>query len=99
VAAPQEPKPQPAADQGTDAIDQPIQIPGGLTVRPPKGGRVLYEAGDFFKDGSQIVSEGREQVRQFRKDNPTATIVVQDAANPKNIGIYELGTQRRHKAR
>jgi hypothetical protein len=54
---------------------------------------VLYEADNFFKDGSQIMSEGREQVRQFRKDNPNATIVVQDAANSKNIIIYEPGTQ------
>ena len=75
-------------------IDQALTIPGsGLTVVPTKGGRVLYEADNFFKDGSQIVSEGREQVRQFRKDNPDATIVVQDVANPKNTIIYEPGTQ------
>ncbi len=87
---------QTMGEQRPDAvgrIDQPIKIPGGPTVTPQKGGRVLYEADNFFKDGSQIVSEGREQVRQFRKDNPDATIVVQDAANPKNIIIYEPGTQ------
>jgi hypothetical protein len=74
-------------------IDQAIKIPNGPTVAPQKGARVLYEADNFFKDGSQIMSEGREQVRQFRKDNPDATIVVQDAANAKNIIIYEPGTQ------
>ncbi|MEO6775811.1 MAG: hypothetical protein ABI467_22815 [Kofleriaceae bacterium] len=82
--------------QRPDAVggtDQPLAIPHGPTVTPQKGGRVLYEADNFYKDGSQIVSEGREQVRQFRKDNPNATIVVQDAANPKNVIIYEPGTQ------
>src|SRR5207244_4105122 len=73
--------------------DQPLEIPHGPTVTPQKGAHVLYEADNFYKDGSQIVSEGREQVRQFRKDNPTATIVVQDAVNPKNVIIYEPGTQ------
>jgi hypothetical protein len=87
---------QTMGEQRPDAvgrIDQAIKIPDGPTVTPQKGGRVLYEAEDFFKDGSQIVSKGREQVRQFRKDNPGATIVVQDVDNPKNIIVYEPGTQ------
>jgi hypothetical protein len=87
---------QTMGEQRPDAvgkIDQAIKIPDGPTVTPQKGGRVLYEAEDFFKDGSQIVSKGRAQVRQFRKDNPGATIVVQDVDNPKNIIVYEPGTQ------
>ena len=54
---------------------------------------MLYEADNFFKDSSQLVSEAREQVRQFRKDNPDATIVVEDAANPGKVIVYEPGTQ------
>jgi hypothetical protein len=83
-------------EQRPDAVGergQIIKIPDGPRVKPQEGGRVLYEADNFFKDGSQITSEGREQVRQFRKDNPDATIVVQDVANPKNIIEYEPGTQ------
>ncbi|MEJ7598238.1 MAG: DUF4157 domain-containing protein [Kofleriaceae bacterium] len=73
--------------------DQPLQVGDGPPIKPGPGQRVLYEAETFFKDGSQMVSKGREQVRQFRKDNPDATIVVQDTANPKNIVVYPPGTQ------
>ena len=74
---------------------QPIKV-GDLTIAPEKDGVVLYEAENFYKDGSQMVSEGREQVRQFRADNPNnpnATIVVQDVENPNNIVTYKPGTQ------
>ena len=73
-------------------IDQPLKV-AGKVYTPKKGGRVLYEADNFFKDSSQLVSEAREQVRQFRKDNPDATIVVEDAANPGKVIVYEPGTQ------
>jgi len=60
---------------------------------PQKGARVLYEADYFFKDGSQIVSDGRAQVRQFRLDNPNDTIVVQDAEHAGRIFVYDPGWQ------
>ncbi|HWO26787.1 MAG TPA: DUF4157 domain-containing protein [Kofleriaceae bacterium] len=73
-------------------VDQAIKV-GDRTITPKKGGRVLYEAENFYKDGSQMVAEGRKQVRQLRADNPNATIVVQDVANPNNIVVYEPGAQ------
>lgn len=86
---------QTMGEQRPDAVggvDQPIVVQG-QTITPSKGGRVLYEADNFFKDGSRIVSEGREQVRQFRSDNPDATIVVEDVMNKNNVIVYEPGTQ------
>ena len=72
-------------------IDTPLKV-GDQLIRPNKGARVIYEADNFFKDGSQITSEGRAQVRQLRADNPKDTIVVQDADNPGRIIVYEPGT-------
>jgi hypothetical protein len=72
--------------------DTPVKI-AGQVYTPRPGARVLYEADNFFKDGSQIEAEGRAQVRQLRADNPNDTIVVEDADHPGRVIVYEPGTQ------
>lgn len=71
-------------------VNQPLHV-GNRTIKPEPGGNVIYEAENFFKDGSEIVSEGRKQIGELRASNPKSTIVVQDVANPNNIVVFKPG--------
>ncbi|MFT3843288.1 MAG: DUF4157 domain-containing protein [Myxococcaceae bacterium] len=80
-------------DAFSDQPGKKFKVPVTGEVIDPGKGNVIYEADNFFSDGSQLDTDAREQVRGIRKAYPDATIVVQDVADPRNVKVYKPGEQ------
>lgn len=66
----------------------------GQRIKPEGRGRVIVESDHLIRNGTIPNSAARAQVRDIRKADPGATIVVTDQANPKTAPlVYPPGKQ------
>ena len=66
----------------------------GREIAPRGQGRVIVESDHVIRNGTMPDSAARAQVRDIRRADPSATIVVTDQAHPKTAPlVYPPGTQ------
>jgi hypothetical protein len=94
-------EPRPVGGRVPDGVGQQGQVVTirGKTIDPGPNGRVIVESEEFTNAGMPV-SGGREQIRDIRAGDPSATIVVTDPNNPaRPPTVYPPGTQPPPKGR